>query len=101
MMVENASLIYINYKSERDWQCDMRSLVRPLIDSEGITIEFTNNSGRETDIEDEDQFSVDMSPSEAREVAHALILAAETIEKRTAVVTTVDAAKDERLTGAN
>lgn len=83
MRVDGASLIYVNDASGNEWQTDMRLIIRPrMIAHNSVVFEMTNESTKDMDIKNENLFSFECSSAEAREIAAALILAAETAEKK-------------------
>lgn len=78
MRVEGASLIYLDDHEGNDWQSNMRMIVRPRTTAKMIGVELSNNSDAQDCIEGSDQYYIDLKPAEAREIAAALILAADT-----------------------
>ena len=85
MRIDGASLIYIEDTDLTSWQTDMRLIVRPL-EKGAVFLEFENESTASEEILDENQWYLNCSPDEAREIAAALILAADTAEKSAAII---------------
>jgi len=77
MRIDGTSLIYIEDTDLTRWQTDMRLIVRPL-EKGAVFLEFENESTASEEILDENQWYLKCSPAEAREIAAALILAADT-----------------------
>lgn len=77
MKIDGTSLIYIRDTDPTSWQTDMRLIVRPL-QKGAVFIEIENESTASQEIMDENQWYFECNPDEAREIASALILAADT-----------------------
>jgi len=80
MRIDGASLIYLDDNEQNEWQKTMRLIVRPRTMAKMIGVELSNNSDEQDCIEGGDQYYIDLQPAEAREIAAALILAADTAE---------------------